>query len=99
MKKALIIGLLGVFVFLALSPVAVGLEKKFAHIGDLAAGPVSQVGDLCKLTIPEGADEVSANINDGTFDAYKDGTKLNEEDISDCDCVPAPCPNRDIALI
>ena len=38
-------------------------------------------------------------VNDGTFDVYKDGTKLNEEDISDCDCVPVPCPNRDIGLL
>ena len=101
-KKVLIIGFLTVFVSLALSPIAFGLEKKFAHVGDLAAGPVSQIGDrwcLCKLSIPEGADEVSANINDGTFDAYKDETKLNEESILDCDCVPAPCPNHDIALI
>ena len=101
-KSGPIIRFLTVGVFLALSLTAVGLEKKFAHTGDLAAGPVSQIGDqwcLCKLNIPEGADEVSANINDGTVDAYEDGTKLNEEDILDCDCVPAPCPNHDIALI
>jgi hypothetical protein len=107
MKRTVVIGILGVSVFLTLSLVVLGCGhvKTGPLVKDLFPGAsVSQIGDeWCICTCddpPAGTAELSASMKDGEphLDAYdSDGNLLGEVPIT-CDCVPAPVTNARYAF-